>query len=174
MHQVALSKKNIRGKVRDLWTVKKEEKKKKPEFSFYFVFFVHGFILQFYLNLWGVVNNLVTGEYLVWNTVTASFCQNNLVCPASDRVSISKSGFQIASPPLFFFFFLHDFEDEEFCVSTGYSNLWCPFRPVCRRKLEGTILSWPIGIKQCGTHGRQYGFLAVLLFVHWLFWGSSF
>lgn len=54
------------------------------------------------------------------------FLPDHLVCPASDQVSISKSGFQIASPPILFLFFsLHVFEDEEFCVSTGYSNLWC-------------------------------------------------
>lgn len=111
------------------------------------------------------MNNLVTGEYLVWNSATASFCQNNLVCPASDQVSISKSGFQIASPPFFSSFFLFMFLRMRNFVSTGYSNLWCPFSPVCRRKREGTILSRPIRIKQYGSHGRQYGFLAVLLFV---------
>jgi len=70
-------------------------------------------------------------EYLVWNTAAASYCWNTLVCPASDQVSIPKSGFQIASPPLFFFIiFSSCFEDEAFCVSTGYSSLWCPFSPV--------------------------------------------
>lgn len=49
-------------------------------------------------------------EYLVWNAATASLSWNSLVCPASDQVSIPKSGFQIASPPLFFFIiFLHVF-----------------------------------------------------------------
>lgn len=60
------------------------------------------------------------GEYLVRNTAAASYCWNTLVCPASDQVSIPKSGFQIASPPLFFFIiFSSCFEDEAFCVSTG-------------------------------------------------------
>lgn len=113
------------------------------------------------------MNNLVIGEYLVWNNVTASFCRNNLVCPASDQVFISKSGFQKASP-LLSIFPPSCFEDEAFCVSTGYSSLWCPFSPVCRRKHEGTILSKPIRIKQYGTCGWQYGLLAVLLFVGWL------
>lgn len=144
-----------------------------------FVCFSFSFILKFNLDLCGVANYRVTGEYLVWNNATASLCRNNLVCPASDQVSISKSGFQIASPPLFFFFFFvffpsSCFEDEAFCVSTGYSNLWCPFSPVCRGKRKETILSWPIRIKQFGTGGWQHVLLSVILLVGWLLWGSSF
>lgn len=52
------------------------------------------------------MNRLVMGEYLVWKTHIATFFQTNLVCPALDQVSMSKSGFQTASPPLFVFMFL--------------------------------------------------------------------
>lgn len=79
------------------------------------IFNLFCFILKFNFDLWDVVNNLVTGEYLVWNNATASFYRNSLVCPASDQVSISKSGFQTASPPLSFFF-PSCFEDEASCL----------------------------------------------------------
>lgn len=120
MCQVEFNEKNMsRRKVRAFLNLKKS-----------LMFCAHSFSLCFSSDL-----PCYRGEYLVWNAATASFCRNSLVCSASDQVSTSKSGSQIASPPLlFFFFFLHIFEDEAFCVSTGYSSLWCPFSPVCRKQ----------------------------------------
>ena len=95
-HQVELSKKNIIEGKSELFEPYKTQLSS-------FLCFLFSFILKFNLYFCGVANYRVTGEYLVWNNATASLCRKNLVCPASDQVSISKSGFQIASPPLFFF-----------------------------------------------------------------------
>ena len=150
--------------VRAFWTLKQIQLSR---------FYVRRFSLWFRLDSRHVLSNLVTGECLVWNTATASFCQNNLVCPASDQVCISKIRFSnslSSSFLLFFLFFLHVFEDEVFCVSTGYSNLRCPFSPICMRKaLGGSIAHKPIRIKQYGTRGRRHGLFAHLLFAGWLF-----
>jgi len=94
------------------------------------------------------------------------FCQNNLVCPVTDQVSISKIRFSNSLSSSFLFLFMF-FEDEAFCVSTGYSSLRCPFSPICRRKRQEAVLSQPIRIKQYGNLARQHGLLTVLHFA-WL------
>lgn len=72
------------------------------------------------------------------------------VCPPSDPVSTSESGFQTASPPppLFFSSFsLHALRTRHF-VSIEYSNLWRPFGPVWRKKHKGgggAALTRPVG-----------------------------
>lgn len=69
----------------------------------FFFFFSSKFALS--SDFWDVVSGLVAGVYWVWSDAAASFCRNSLVCPASDEVSTSKSGFQKASPrppPLFY------------------------------------------------------------------------
>lgn len=59
---------------------------------------------------------------------TTWFVQYQIKCPYPNQV--------FRQPLLLFFvlFFPSCFEDEAFCVSTGYSNLWCPFSLVCKRK----------------------------------------
>lgn len=69
-------------------------------------------------------------------------CRNNLVCPASDQVSISKSGFQTASPPLFLFCFsLHVLRMRHFVSLLG--TVTCGVHSVlfARGNVRGTIVT---------------------------------
>lgn len=78
--------------------------------------------------------------HCLFSAGTAWFVQHQIKCPYPN---------QVFKQPLLFFLFCFPlsscFEDEAFCVSTGYSNLWCSFSPECRRKRKGgnIVTAWP-------------------------------
>lgn len=118
-HQVEFSNKN--GKIRAFWNVRNSV---IVLFLFFFFFF-------WYFELWGLMNRGVFGleQCHCLSAGSAWFVQHQIKCPYPNQV--------FRQPLLLFFlfcFFPSCFEDEAFCVSTGYRNLWCPFSLVCRRK----------------------------------------
>lgn len=103
-HQVEFSNKN--GKIRAFWNV-------RNSVIVLFLFFV-------FLGVFRIMGS--HEQRSIWSgTMPLPLCRISLVCPASDQVSISKSGFQTASPPFFFrfVFSLHVLRTRHFVSLLG-------------------------------------------------------